>query len=183
MLKMKKMISLGLVMLVVLSVGAMAFADEVETTFQKGFGRGMNVSEDFERGSGLRVSMTDDEFEAYRTENRVNLSLNFQESAEIIEILAELTGDSVETIQTSGLTLHEYADNQGVLEAFQEDLLALKEANLNDLVANGTITQEKADFMLERMSLMDGSQLQERLGQKSGGRGFNGRGQGSCMNQ
>jgi len=180
---MKKIISLGLVVLVVLSVGAMAFADEAETTFQKGFGRGGNLSDDFERGSGVRVSMTDDEFEAYRAENRVNLSLNFQESAEIIAILAELTGDPVETIQASGLTLHAYAVDKGVLEAFQEDMLELKEANLNELVANGTITQEKADFMLERMGQMDGTQPQQRLGQKGGGQGFNGKGQGRGSNR
>lgn len=175
---MKKIISLGLVVLVVLSVGAMAFADEVETTFQRGFGRSSKVNEAFERGSGVRVSMTDDEFEAYRAENRINLSLNFHESAAIIEILSDLTGDSVETIQASGLTLHEYAEAEGVLEAFQKDILALKEERLEALVESGIITQEKADFMLERMSQMDGSQLQQKLGQNGGGQGFNGKGQG-----
>jgi len=37
--------------------------------------------------------------------------------------------------------------------------------------------------MLDRMSQMDGSQLQERLGQKGGGRGFNGKGQGGGFNR
>jgi len=183
MLKMKKMISLGLVVLVVLSVGAMAFADEVETTFERGFGRGRSTDEAFEPGSGVRVGMSDEAFEAYRENNRINLSLNFEASEEAINILSDVTGDSVEDIQDSGLTLHAYAVEAGVLEAFQEDLLALKTENLEALVADGTISQEKADFMLERMSLMDGSQLQERLGQKGSGRGFNGKGQGRGMNQ
>lgn len=175
---MKKIISLGLVVLVVLSVGAMAFADEVETTVQRGFGRGFKVNEDFEPGSGLRMTMSEEEFEAYRESNRVNLSLNFQESAAIIEILSDLTGDSVETIQASGLTLHEYAEAEGVLEAFQKDILALKEERLEALVEEGIITQEKADFMLERMSQMDGTHPQQRLGQNGSGQGFNGKGQG-----
>jgi|GEM_PF-6352344 len=178
---MKKIMSIGLVVLVVLSVGAMAFADEVETTFQRGFGRGSRVSEDFE--PGLRRSMTEEAFEAYREGNRVNLALNFHESAATLEILAGLTGDSVETIQASGLSLHEYAETEGVLEAFQKDILELKEETLSELVANGTITQEKADFMLERMSQMDGSQAQQRLGQNGGGRGFNGKGHGGGFNR
>jgi hypothetical protein len=183
MLKMKKIISLGLVVLVVLSVGAMAFADEVETTFERGFGRGASVSKDFERGSGLRTTMSEEEFQAYRAENRVNLSLSFEASEAALETLSEVTGDSVEIIQDSGLTLHEYAETEGVLEAFQERLLELKESKLNELVANGTITQEKADFMVERMSQMDGTQPQQKLGQNGGGRGFNGKGQGRGSNR
>lgn len=180
---MKKIMSIGLVVLVVLSVGAMAFADEVEATFLRGFGRGSKVSEDFEPGSGLRMSMTEEEFEAFREGNRVNLALNFHESAATLEILADLTGDSVETIQASGLNLHEYAEAEGVLEAFQKDILELKEETLSELVEKGTITQEKADFMLERMSQMDGSQAQQRLGQNGGGRGFNGKGHGGGFNR
>jgi hypothetical protein len=167
---MKKIISIGLVVVVVLSLGAMAFADEVETTFQRGFGRSRNVSEDFELGSGVRMTMSEEEFEVYRAGNQINLSLNFEESAAVIEILADVTGDSVETIQDSGLELHEYAVNENVLETFQASVLKLKETNLETLVDNETITQEKADFMLERMSLMDGSQ--QRLG-RGQGRGFN----------
>jgi len=170
---MKKIISLGLVVLVVLSVGAMAFADEVETTYQNGFGR----------GTGLRMTMTDEAFEAYRAENRVNLLLNFQDSEAILEVLSELTGDSVETIQASDLTLHEYADENAVLEAFQEDILELKEEKLEALVEAEIITQEKADFMLERMGQMDGTQPQQRLGQNCSGQGFNGKGQGRGINR
>ena len=180
---MKKIMSIGLVVVVVLSLGAITFADEVETTFQKGFGRGANMSEDFERGTGVRQSMTDEAFETYRAEKRVNLSLNFEASAEAINLLADVTGDSVEAIEDSGLTLHAYAEKEDALEAFQEVLLALKTSNLETLVENGTISQEKAEFMLDRMSQMDGSQLQERLGQKGGGRGFNGKGQGGGFNR
>ena len=175
---MKRILSIGLVVVVVLSLGAMAFADEVETTFQRGFGRSVNMNGDFEPGTGVRRSMTDEAFEAYRAEKRVNLSLNFEAAEEVINLLAEVTGDSVEAIEASGLTRHEYAEQAGALETFQEALLALKTSNLEALVENGTISQDKADFMLERMSQMDGSQLQERLGQKGGGRGFNGKGQG-----
>ena len=180
---MKRILSIGLVVVVVLSLGAMAFADEVETTFQKGFGRGANMSEDFERGTGVRQSMTDEAFEAYRAENRVNLSLNFEASAEAIDLLADLTGVSVEAIEDSGLTLHEYAEKAEKLEAFQAALLTLKTNNLETLVENGTISEDKADFMLDRMSQMDGSHLQERLGQKGGGRGFNGKGHGGGFNR
>jgi hypothetical protein len=149
----------------------MAFADEVETTFQKGFGRENEMRENFECNDGLRISMTE-EFKMRRTEDKINLSLKFESMETTMNILSELTEDSVETIESSGLTLHEYAETEGVLKAFQERLLELKKTNLDDLVENGTITQEKANFMLERMSQMDGTRPQERLGQNGGSRNF-----------
>lgn len=183
---MKKIISIGLVVVVVLGLGVLSFADD-EMSFTRAYGRGRQFDESFEPGinningdfePGLRQRMTEEEFEAYREGNRVNLSIKFEEQAESLEILSELTGDSVETIEESALTLHEYAENAGVLEAFQSELLEMKTEALNALVENGTITQEKADFMLDRMASMDGSAPQQRLGQKGMGRGYNAKGQG-----
>lgn len=168
---MEKIVSIGLVLVVVLSLGAMAFADEVETTFQRGFGRSKNLSEDFEPRSGLRMTMSEEEFEAYRASNRINLSLNFEEKSAIY--LAELIDLTEEEILESDATIHELAEEYGVLEELHVLVLSEKKALLTDLVEDGTISQEKADFMLERMSLMDGSQ--ERLGrtvERGQGRGF-----------
>jgi len=163
---MKKIISIGLVVVVVLSLGAMAFADEIDETFQRGFGRNHMATED-----RLQVNEA----------RNLNLSLNFEEKS--AEYLAELTDLSEEEILASDKSIHALAEEEGVLDELQAFVLKEKEDLLTDLVEEGTISQEKADFMLERMSLMDGSQ--QRLGrsvEKVQGRSF-GRGSGDCFNR
>ena len=164
---MKKILSIGLVVVIVLSLGAMSFADSSDT-FERGFGKSAS-NEDFERGYGRDLS--DEEFDAMRESNRqnlnknVNLSLNFEENGAVD--LASITNLTEDEILNSDLTLYEIAENENVLDEFHALILSKKTAELNELVSNGTFTQEKIDFMLDRMSNGDGSQLQEKLGQNS----------------
>jgi len=169
---MKKTLSIGLVVVIVLGLGAMSFADSADV-FERGFGRGSRNTE-FKQGSGRDLS--DEDFDLMRESNRANLSLNrnfnFEENS--ATDLASITDLSEEEIINSDLTLHEIATNEGVLDKFQALILNNKTEDLNKLVSNGTITQEKADFMLNRMSTMDGTQ--QRLGQngqRGNGRRFN----------
>ena len=175
---MKKILSIGLVVVIVLSLGAMSFADSSDT-FERGFGKG-TLNEDFERGS--RRGLSDEEFNEIRESKKqnlnrnvdLNLNLSFQENG--ATDLASITDLTKEEITESDLRLHEIAENEGVSDEFHALILKKKTAELNTLVEDGTISQEKADFMLERMSNADGSQLQERMGQKTArgnGRGFN----------
>jgi len=173
---MKKILSIGLVVVIVLSLGAMSFADSSDT-FERGFGKSTS-NENVQRGYGRDLS--DEEFDAIRESNKqnlnrnVNLSLNFEENG--AADLASITDLTEDEILSSDLTLHEIAENENVLDKFHALILEKKTAELNELVSNGTFTQEKVDFMLDRMSNADGSQLQEKLGQNStrgNGRGFN----------
>ncbi len=173
---MKKILSIGLVVVIVLSLGAMSFADSSDT-FERGFGKG-TLNENFERGYGRDLS--NEEFDAMRGSNRQNLNrnialnLNFEENG--AADLASITDLTEAEIINSDLTLHEIAENENVLDEFHALILEKKTAELNTLVSNGTFSQEKADFMLDRMANADGSQLQERMGQNSArgnGRGFN----------
>ncbi|MDM8534349.1 hypothetical protein QUF55_06550 [Clostridiaceae bacterium HSG29] len=170
---MKKILSIGLVVVIVLGLGAMSFADSADD-FVRGFGKG-NHSEDFERGYGRDLS--DEEFNEMRESRRqninTNLNMNFERTG--ASDLASITDLTEDEIIESGLTLHEIAENENVLDEFHALIIEKKTTELNSLVENGTISQEKADFMLDRMNNADGSQLQERMGQKSSrgnGRGF-----------
>jgi hypothetical protein len=170
MLTMKKTVIIGLVVVLVLGLGAMSFAD---STFERGFGQFGRANENFEPGYGR--SLSDEEFDALRASHmqQLNLSLMLESSDAAVETLAELTDLSIDDIKASDLTLHELAVQEDVLDKCHAAMLATKKATLDTLVEEGTITQAKADFMLERMSQMNGDQ--ERLGQtveKGMGRGF-----------
>jgi len=164
---MKKVLSIGLVVVIVLGLGAMSFADSADF-LGRGFGK-RDMNSDFEKGS--RRDLSNKEFDAMRESNRqnlnrnVNLSLNFEENG--AANLASITDLTEDEILSSDLTLHEIAENENVLDELHALILEKKTAELNELVSNGTFTQEKVDFMLDRMSNADGSQLQEKLGQNS----------------
>ncbi|MEA1973973.1 MAG: hypothetical protein U9N10_00295 [Bacillota bacterium] len=157
---MKKILSIGLVVVIVLSLGAMSYAD----------------TSDFERGYGRDLS--DEEFGAMREKRmqniNLNLALDFEKTGAVD--LASITDLTEAQINTSELTLHEIAENENVLDEFHALMLEKKTIELNNLVENGTISQEKADFMIDKIGNSDGSQLQEKFGQncsKGKGRGFN----------
>ena len=169
---MKKILSIGLVVVIVLSLGAMSFAD-VADTFERGFKKGSS-NNNVEPGYGRNLS--DEEFNLMRESNRKNVKLgmafNYEENG--ASQLASITDLTEEEILNSGLTLHELAEQENVLDEFHALILNEKTTQLNELIANGTFSQEKADFMINRMSNMDGSQ--EKLGQnvtRGNGRGFN----------
>ncbi|MDR2957032.1 MAG: hypothetical protein LBU61_02470 [Coriobacteriales bacterium] len=71
------------------------------------------------------------------------------------DALANLTGRDLqsvidERVQT-GKTYGEIAAAAGVLEEFKAELLEMRKDKLADRVENGTISQERADAIIERM--------------------------------
>ncbi|AHF08203.1 hypothetical protein [Desulfitobacterium metallireducens] len=63
------------------------------------------------------------------------------------DIVAGLTGKTVEQVTTeraTGVTYGTIANDAGVLDSFKQEILAQKEAVLDQRVAEGTMTQEQA---------------------------------------
>ncbi len=71
------------------------------------------------------------------------------------EAVAGLTGRSVESVieerTESGKTYGTIADEAGKLEEFQTEMDGIREAALQERVAAGTLTQERADAILAAM--------------------------------
>ncbi len=108
------------------------------------------------------------------------------------DILSDLTNQPVENLiqeKTSAQTTYgAMASAAGVLEQFQEKMLALKEQRLAQRVANQTMTQEQADAVLaqikERQATCDGTcdEPQRLMQQQNPNRGQgNGLQQGNGM--
>ena len=74
----------------------------------------------------------------------------------LLDIVADLTGLSTEEVaeqRAGGRSIADIAASKDVeADAVVEAALDARKAALDELVANGTITQEQADEMLERMS-------------------------------
>ena len=149
---MKKVITLGLVGILVLGLGVFSFADDT-LDYEKGYKRG---------------GVSQSEFRSNQV-NR-NLGLRFNEKEEIQNILSDLTGLTSEEILESEKTLNEIAENEDVLDEFHEKIIEYKSDELEKLVEEEIISQEKYDFMLDRMEQMDGTGYQGQMGQ--GKRGF-----------
>jgi len=103
------------------------------------------------------------------------------------EAAAGVTGKTVEEVTTqrqeSGNTYGEIANEAGKLEEFKNEMLEMKKDALAQKVANGTITQEKADEIykaLEENSANCDGTGSARIGQKYGA-GL-GMGNGNCAN-
>lgn len=90
------------------------------------------------------------------------------------EALAALTGSDTETIladREEGETCWTIAEEEGVLDEFRDEVLAIHKDKLDERVAAGTLTQERADEILARM--------EENIGEGGMGRGLmNGTGEG-----
>lgn len=73
----------------------------------------------------------------------------------MLESKADILGLSVEELQAkidAGMTFKEIMDEQGLTqEALHEQMMAAKIESLNQLVADGTITQEQLDQKLAKM--------------------------------
>ena len=71
------------------------------------------------------------------------------------DIVAGLTGQTAEDVITektdTGETYGAIAEDNGVLEAFKDQMMENKEALLNERVAAGTMTQERADAIIAAM--------------------------------
>ena len=112
--------------------------------------------------------------------------------ARLVDIVADLTGLSVEEVQAQraeGNSISDIAEANGVsTETVVDEALAARKAILDAKVADGSITQEQADLAYERMT----ERVTERVstdevgrpswagaGSATGGRGGMG-GQGVC---
>lgn len=103
------------------------------------------------------------------------------------EAAAGVTGTTVEAVtatrQETGITYGEIAADAGKLEEFKKEVTEIKKDILNEKVANGTLTQEKADEISkaieENAANCDGTGS-GGIG-KQFGAGF-GMGNGSCGN-
>ena len=105
------------------------------------------------------------------------------------EIAANVTGKTVEEVTQqkfqNGITYGKVAKNYDSLEEFQASMLENKIAILNERVAEGTMTQEKADEIIEALkenqATCDGTgqaRVGQSLGAAFGGMMGNGQGQG-----
>ncbi|GAB4473688.1 MAG: hypothetical protein Kow0088_09200 [Anaerolineales bacterium] len=66
-----------------------------------------------------------------------------------------LTVDSLEAELTAGKTLWQIAEEKGIsIETFQSLMFEAKQEALSQMVADGVITQDQADWMLSRMKWM-----------------------------
>ncbi|HHV64884.1 MAG TPA: DUF2680 domain-containing protein [Peptococcaceae bacterium] len=104
------------------------------------------------------------------------------------EIYAELKGISLEeayTERAAGASFGQLAAEAGVLEEFQAGLLANRKDFIQERVANGQLTQEQAEFMIQNMekrqALCDGSGMYSRKAGGSLGQGT-GLAQGQSLN-
>ncbi len=97
----------------------------------------------------------------------------------MVQAVAEVFGLSVEEVEAlhdEGITLWEWAQEQGMsLEEFQSKMLEAKQIALDAAVADGVITQEQADWMLSHMFGMWGA---GGFGPCHGYGNFGGRGRG-----
>jgi hypothetical protein len=107
----------------------------------------------------------------------------------MVSTFAEAFGLTPEALQArldAGETMWQVADSQGYdLETFRSLMLEARAEALQKAVENGTITQEQADWMSQRMNRMggfgygacDGSGPADGMGMRGGGvRGFGNRG-------
>lgn len=97
------------------------------------------------------------------------------------DIISGLTGQSADSIieerTETGKTYGEIANDAGILEDFKTEMLEWKKEILADKVAQGTITQEQADAIIERME----ANMANCDGTGSGGAGACGAGTGLGM--
>lgn len=75
------------------------------------------------------------------------------------EIVADLTGQSVESVQSqrsAGSSYGALAEKAGVLPEFKEQVLGLKKERLDQRVKDGHLTEEEAASIYERMQTQQG---------------------------
>jgi uncharacterized protein (DUF433 family) len=101
---------------------------------------------------------------------------------DIMEVIAEQLGMEVDELidaLRNGKTIEDLASEKGVsLEDIEEAILNSIKEKLDELVADGKMTQERADAILERISEHIGDMLagEHRMGPRQGGPRHGGRG-------
>ncbi|HKL42834.1 MAG TPA: hypothetical protein VJ962_09690 [Clostridia bacterium] len=121
---MKKVLTIGLVLVLVLSIGMVSFAHYGSSRGTYGNAQGF--------GPGMM----------YGSDNTV------------IDSLSELTGLTELEIYQSGLPLHVIAEENDVLDEFLDLSLENRIERIEDLVENGNITEAYGELMISQMTEM-----------------------------
>ncbi len=83
-----------------------------------------------------------------------SVRLNREEKAQVIADTLGITVEELQAAKEAGTSLEELAAANGTtVEAIENALYNAQVAKINEAVANGDITQEQADAMIERMDL------------------------------
>lgn len=139
---MKKILIVGLVLVLVLGLGIVSYAHYNNNNQVGGFG----PRQGFGTRQGFGPGMMQGEYFGNDT---------------MIEILSELTGLTEDEIYDSGLPLHEIAEENNVLEAFLENSLNERIERIDALVEDGVITEAYGKLMINQMTEMNDFHLEE----------------------
>jgi uncharacterized protein YidB (DUF937 family) len=108
---------------------------------------------------------------------RMEMRVLAHEVVDMQAIVADALGITVEDLvaaHANGQRLPDLVDELGLdMDTVQADIQAGREAAINQALADGTITQEQADWLLSHGGMM---------GNGPRGRGHHGQGQGNCPN-
>ncbi|MBS3750179.1 MAG: hypothetical protein KGY39_01595 [Anaerolineales bacterium] len=89
-----------------------------------------------------------------------------------------LTLEELDTLHKEGITLWEFAQGEGLSnEEFQNKMISARQTALQEAVADGVLSQEQADWMLNRMNNFGAGNRESNLGTCLNGK-FEGRGSG-----
>ena len=131
---MKRMLIVGLVVVLVLGLGMFSFAhynnQRMAFGLNQGFGPGM-------MHGGYAIDQA------------------------LVDSLSELTGLTKEEINQSGLPLHVIAEENDVLDEFLEVSLNNRIESINALVENGSITEAYGELRISQMTEMHEYMLSE----------------------
>ncbi|MFO7943692.1 MAG: hypothetical protein R6U51_05255 [Anaerolineales bacterium] len=76
-----------------------------------------------------------------------------------------LTLEELDALHKEGITLWEYAQGEGLSsEEFQNKMISARQTALQEAVADGVLSQEQADWMLDRMNNFGAGNRESNLG-------------------
>lgn len=140
---MKKILVVGLVVVLVLGLGMFSFAQynnqRMGFDSNQSFGPGMMNSRNFNTGSTFGHPMMNS---WYGLDNTV------------IDSFSDLTGLTAEEIYQSGLPLHVIAEENDVLDEFLDISLENRIERIEYLVEEGRITEAYGELMISQMTEM-----------------------------
>lgn len=165
---MKKIFILGLVGMLVLGIGMYSFASNLNRGFRGhmgSFNRGSFDSDDSEIQDFMLERMQEVNEVGYpggmmglrRNSNfqSKGYTIGLNQTDETLNFLSQLTNLTNEEILESEKNFYEIAKDKNVLNDFHEEMIEIRENELNNLIDEDVISQEDAEFMLERMEEMN----------------------------